>query len=189
MDELILDDNLTNSEVTLENVTFAGFWIRVGASLVDALIMLPIIGFSVYNSLIIKSLPLMLLLSVIAFLYKPYLEWKKSATFGKLAVGIRVVDYSMNNISLDQAIKRYFPWIGSFLISMTMNLILFTSEEFKNVDEFMELGLLLKESPIDSISSIYNLVFIIVLGAVIFDKRKQGFHDQYAETYCITKSS
>ncbi len=185
MDELILDANLAEHKTSLENVKFAGFWIRVGASLIDALVMLPIIGLSTYNSLNIKSLPLMLLLSVIAFLYKPYLEWKKSATLGKLAVGIRVVDYSMNNISLDQAIKRYFPWIGSFLISMTINLILFTSEEFKDVDEFLELGLLIKESPINSISSIYNFVFIIVIGAVIFDKRKQGFHDKYAETYCI----
>lgn len=185
MNEPILDEDLTQSEVSLNDVKFAGFWIRVGASLVDFLILLPILLIGVYNSLNYKSIPLMLLLTMIGFLYKPYLEWKKGGTFGKLILGLRVVDYALKNISLDQAFRRYFPWIISYIISLIIDVNTFLSPEFQNIENFSDLALLTQESPLDSINSFYSIIFLVLVGSLIFDPRKQGVHDKYAGTYCI----
>ncbi|KAA3638015.1 MAG: RDD family protein [Bacteroidetes bacterium] len=185
MNEPILDDELTQNEVSLNDVKFAGFWIRVGASLIDFFILLPVLLLGVYNSLNFKSLPLMLLITLIGFLYKPYLEWKKGGTFGKLAVGVKVVDYSLKNIDLDQAFRRYFPWIISYIISVIIDIHVYTLPEFQDIDQFLELAPLVEQSPLNSISTFYNLIFLILVGSLIFDPRKQGVHDKYAGTYCI----
>lgn len=185
MNDSILDNEYTREEVSLENARFAGFWVRLGASLIDSLILLPFILLNFYNSLNIKSLPLMLVLTSVFSIYKPYLEWKKSATFGKMAMGIKVVDESLNNISGEQAIKRYFPWIISFIFSIIVSIQMFTSPEFQEVNKFLELGTITSGSPMNSISTFYNIIFIILVGSLIFNAKKQGFHDKFAGTYCI----
>lgn len=185
MNEPILDHDLATKGISLEETPYAGFWIRVGASLIDFLILLPIVFLGTYNSLHIKSIFLMLILAIISVLYKPLLEWEKSATLGKMAVGIKLVDSRMNDISLNQAIKRYFPWIISYLVSTTMNILLFTHPEFPLIDDFMELGVLMEGTPINTINTVYSFIFMILLGSLAFDSKKQGFHDKYADTYCI----
>ena len=127
----------------------------------------------------------MLLLTMIGFLYKPYLEWKKGGTFGKLALGLKVVDYSLKNINLDQAFRRYFPWIISYIISTIMDVQIYLSPEFQDIDQFMQYGTLVEEAPLNSISTFYNLIFLVLVGSLVFDPRKQGVHDKYAGTYCI----
>ena len=191
MENTVLDDDFSPherqnlNEINLNNVEFAGLWIRLGANLIDTLVMIPIFLLSIYNGLHFKSLLLMFMLTFLGALYKPYLEWKKSATFGKIAVGIKLVDESMNDINGEQAIKRYSPWGIAFLISITINVLLYMTPEFQNVDDFISLGLLANESPLQLINTIYSFVFIVLIGSLIFDSRKQGFHDKFAGTYCI----
>jgi len=185
MENTILDDNFAEKANPLENVRFAGFGSRLGAALIDMLILLPLTIIGFYNSMNSKSLPLMMLVSVLAFLYKPYLEWKRSATYGKTAVGIKVINYDGENIDQNQAIARYFPWIISFMISFSTNIMLFLSPEFQDVDNFMQLGMIMQNSPLSTINSIYSIIFLILVGSLIADSKKQGFHDKYAKTYCI----
>ena len=185
MENTILDDNFAEKTNPLENVRFASFGDRLGAALIDFLILLPLTIVGFYNSMNIKSLPLMVIVSVLAFLYKPYLEWKKSATYGKMAVGIKVVNHDGENIDQGQAIARYFPWIISFVISFSTNIMLFLSPEFQEVNDFMQLGVIMQDSPLNTINSIYGVIFLILVGSMIADSKKQGFHDKYAKTYCI----
>lgn len=188
MSEEILDTGFSAPASEIKHAKFAGFWIRVAAAIVDFIVLLPILGLSTYNLLVIKSMPLMLLLSVIGMLYKPYLEWKKSATLGKMAVGIRLVDGSMNNISLEHAIKRYIPWIINYGISMLTNFMMFTMPEFQAVESYLELGPIMQNTPFYIINNIYSFVFFIIVVSVAFDARKQGLHDKFAKTYCIVDS-
>ena len=185
MENTILDDGFSESSNPLENVRYAGFGPRLGAMLIDALILAPLTVLGFYNSINFKSLPLMLVISFASFLYKPYLEWKRSATFGKTAVGIKVVNYSMENIDLNQAIARYFPWVISFMISFIMSITLYLSPGFNDVSDFIELNTLLQKSPLNTINSIYSVIFLILVGSLIADAKKQGVHDKYAQTYCI----
>ena len=41
------------------------------------------------------------------------------------------------------------------------------------------------ESPIETSSTIYLYVFIIIIGSLIYDKRSQGIHDKIAKTFVI----
>ncbi len=184
-EESILDDELLNGDMLLKGASFAGFWIRLGAALIDFIVLVPIIILSTYNSLDVKSMLLMFVLNALAFLYKPLLEWKRSATLGKIVVGIKLVDESMNDIDLDMAIRRYLPWIISFAISTATNIFLFTSPEFQDIDQFTELGFLTRQMPLYWVGSLYNLIFLAIIGSLVFDSKKQGFHDKYARTFCI----
>lgn len=186
MDENILDSDLTQNNGSATEVTYAGFWIRVGATLVDFLILLPVFLLTMYNMFSLKSMLLMIVLTLVSAAYKPYLEWKRSATYGKSAVGIKLIDYEGNNISLEQALKRYFPWIISYVLSLISSIFLFMAPEFAETEGFMEISTLTqKASPVNAISSLYNFVFLILIGSAGFDSRKQGVHDKYAKTYCV----
>ncbi len=186
MDETILDNELTQSGENPAETRYAGFWVRLWASLVDFLILLPVFLLTMYNMFSLKSMPLMLVLTVAGAVYKPYLEWKRSATYGKTALGIKLIDYEGNNISLEQALKRYLPWMISYVFSLISSVALFLSPEFADAEGFMEIGTLTNQvSPLNSLDTAYNLIFLILVGSAGFDSRKQGVHDKYAKTYCV----
>lgn len=183
--EDLLDEGLVGGELNDMDVEYAGFWPRFGAMMVDGLILAPFTGLGFYNLMHLKSLPLMLGLTILPALYKPFLEWKKSATFGKMAVGIKLVDRSMNNITKEQAFKRYIPWAISIVIGIVYNITLYLKPGFEDVNEFLEIGLFGQDLPMTSVNSGYSFIFMLIVGVFIFDKKKQGMHDQFAGTYCI----
>ena len=184
-DSIIDDDFFSKPPPSIDQAQLASFWQRLGAQLVDFMILFPIMVLSLYNTLNIKNLGIMLLLTTASALYKPYLEWKRSATFGKSFLGIKLVDEHLNDITIDQAFKRYFPWIISFLFSMYSNIYLFMSPEFAEIDDFMEIGYVIQRAPLSGLSNFYGFIFIILVGSLVFDNRRQGIHDKAAGTYCI----
>lgn len=186
MDEPILDNDFSfDRETTIEQAELATFWMRLGASLVDFMILFPLLVLNLYNTLHFKSLGIMLLLTTAAALYKPYFEWKRSATFGKTALGIKLVDYNMNDISMEQAFKRYFPWAINFFFSTLSNFHVFFSPDFAEVDDFMQIGYLAQEAPLTTVNTFYSFVFLFLVGSLLFDVKRQGAHDKVAGTYCI----
>ena len=185
MNEHPLNDDLMEEDIQSKEVEYAGFWIRVGASVIDSLVMIPIIILTFYNIIAIKSLFFMFILTLIASLYKPFLEWRYGATFGKMAVKIRVVNEQMGNLSLGQAFGRYIPWAITQVLSFITYYYLFTSANFQEVNSFMQIGELSQTSPIETTSTVYNFIFIFIVGSLAFDPKKQGFHDKIAKTFCI----
>mgnify|MGYP003876923321 CR=1 FL=1 len=186
MEDSIIDDDFFSEErPSIDQAQLATFWQRLGAQLVDFMILFPIMVINLYNTLNIKSLGIMILLTTASALYKPYLEWQRSATFGKSFLGIKLVDEQLDNISMEQAFKRYFPWVISFLFSLYSNVFLFMSPEFADIDDFMQIGYVIQQAPLSGISNFYGFVFIVLVGSLVFDVRKQGIHDKAAGTYCI----
>ena len=180
----------SNQLETVENeIEYAGFWIRVGATLVDFLTYLPFIGLNMYNLYVLKSLPLQLIITTILFIYKPLMEYKYGATLGKMAVGIKVVNKDFNQITLEQSIFRFLPWIISQLISLYVTVMLFQHPDFADATGMFEVGYIQGEivSPwINFLGSAFLLISCIVVG---FTTKKLGIHDMIAETYCIYKKS
>lgn len=109
---------ITN-EVHVETTkTYAGFWKRVGATLLDGIIVsLPIglvAGMIFGNEEMIYS---NLFTFVLGLLYKTLMESSiKQATLGKMIVGIRVADLNGDRISFGRAVGRYFAAIVSAII-------------------------------------------------------------------------
>ena len=64
MEEQLLDNNLTNSEEVV-NVRWAGFWLRVLATIVDVLVFLPFLILHNYNLSTFKILPLSILIYIL----------------------------------------------------------------------------------------------------------------------------
>lgn len=107
----ILDAPLTEEK----RLQYAGFWIRLGAYLIDG-VLLWMVNFLI--AFIVLSFGPELLGSLISFLvnlfYFAIMESSEhQATLGKMAVGIRVGDRTGGQITLGNALGRYLAKIIS----------------------------------------------------------------------------
>ncbi len=138
---------------TTQSMTYAGFWLRFVAHLIDGLILsvgvfalvIPLI-FLTGLAATLENLPhytseqpspaavagiVALVLTFIAvgmllqWLYYAYLEsGEKQATWGKLVMGLYVTDIAANRISFGRASGRYFAKIVSGLIPLGIGYIM-----------------------------------------------------------------
>ena len=189
MDDHILDDELLNSNGD-SKIRMAGFWIRVGAAFVDLVVYLPAMAIYFYNMFYLKSIVIQLIILVLMMAYKPFMEYRYGATFGKMAVNIKVIGTGLNRLSLNQAAVRYIPWLTGSIISIISAFYLFQDQTFLQTSDFIELSAIQSQilpsglNTINYLSSVFLFVSVIVVG---FTKEKQGIHDMMANTYCIYK--
>ena len=138
-----------------QNVEYAGFWVRVGATIIDTLLIMAVLmpllvaiyGWGYFDAASTRLFvgPADFLLSWVAPAVAVIVFWiYKQATPGKMALSIRIVDAATGNPpSTPQCVGRYFAYFVSIF----------------------PLGL--------------GLIW------VAFDKRKQGWHDKLAGTVVI----
>ncbi|MCG8345837.1 MAG: RDD family protein [Chlorobiales bacterium] len=138
-----------------EATQFGGFWIRVGAYFIDAVVlMIPVLLISfLYRSVTLAADEMeQAIVEFMDFSLKTIVWWvycavlhssKWQATVGKKVVGLKVVDEKGNRISFGRATGRYFATFLSTLI--------------------LGIGYLM----------------------VGWTKKKQGLHDMIAGTYVI----
>ncbi|MCB0611043.1 MAG: RDD family protein [Lewinellaceae bacterium] len=190
-DHNILDDDLLTENTPPEILPpLAGFWTRVGASLVDFLVMLPITGLGVYNLLSIKSLPLAVICMFVQPVYKIFMEGQYGATLGKMATHIKVLGTDYAPIDMNQAVKRYSIYGINFLLSAVTTILLFSSYGFEEVTNFLTLGPQQAQAAGTMLNLLSQLSGLLVLVSVIFvafDIRKQALHDKIAGTLVVTK--
>lgn len=186
MEHQVLDSDLTDIE-TGSGEKWAGFWIRVGASLIDFLVYLPLIGLNMYNLYVFKNLPLQLIVTLLLILYKPFMEFKYGATFGKMAVKIKVVSKDFEMITLSQSIIRYTPWIIEHVFSIYGTIMLFQHADFITTTSWTDVGLLQNEVTPKAFNIVSSTILLISCVSVGFSTTKQGLHDKIAGTYCIYK--
>ncbi len=184
MHEDILDFNYED-DYQERSIQYAGFWTRVGASLVDALVFIPLSILSVYNTLSIKSLLFELVILIIYVGYKPLLEYNYGATLGKMAVRIKVIDIAGGPIDAQQAIIRNIPYLLAASLSMITTIALHFRTSFDEVDSFAEYNRLMEQTGYPLISALVNCFLFISCLVVAFHKKRQALHDMMAQTYCI----
>jgi uncharacterized RDD family membrane protein YckC len=98
-------------------VRYAGFWKRVGASLLDGIIVGIPLSIILYLTLGLDSVTSNVISFVVQLLYTTLMESSdKQATLGKMIVGIKVTDLYGERISFGRAVGRYFAAILSGLI-------------------------------------------------------------------------
>jgi len=118
----------------------AGFWIRVGASIIDSLVFIPIIILSVWNTYSLKSTVVLILIGLPGLIYKPFMESYFGATLGKMSCKIKVIGEDGNKLSLFGAYIRFFPFLLAAGVGLAGQLILFSSPEFQSATTMMEIG-------------------------------------------------
>lgn len=152
-------------------VLYAGFWLRMGAYLVDCLILLipivmmkfiaePLVSSQIQGNIIGAAISNIIITNFVVFIYYGLLESSEhQATYGKRIVGIKVTDLQNQQISFWRAGFRYlgfFAWseligIGSYLMTYT---------------HYKILGVL--------IFAAFSAVGVFLFA---FTEKKQGLHD------------
>ena len=184
MENQVLDDEMALEEAEPK---YAGFWIRVGASLIDVLVYLPFAGFNLYNFYTLKNLPLQIIVTILILLYKPLMEFRYGATVGKMAVKIKVVNQQFGKISLTQAILRYSPWLPSWALSLYSTIILFQNQAFLSTSDMQEVAMIQQQETPVTLTNIFSVLLLITVLVVAFDDKKRGVHDMIAGTFCVYK--
>jgi uncharacterized RDD family membrane protein YckC len=109
----------------MNNLEYAGFWVRVGAALIDMLIMLIVLYLplsAIYGQQYWSDTQLIhgfwdLMLSYVLPIVATIWFWLRFyGTPGKMALRLKIVDARTGNkLTTGQAIGRYFGYIVSFL--------------------------------------------------------------------------
>ena len=112
-----------------KNYEYAGFWIRVGASLIDLVLLLMVTlpltlmiygSDTVWNSEDIILGPADFLINYSLPFFATIIFWMyKSATPGKMVLHLKVLDEATGGkLTIGQSIGRYFAYIPAMLIFM-----------------------------------------------------------------------
>ncbi len=184
----ILDEPYAGA-TPIDRVEMASFWSRVGASLLDILILLPLIGLNVYNLYSMKSLPVALIILLLTILYKPLMEWEYGATLGKMIVKLKVVGEDLNPISLGTAFMRYSIYGLAQIPGIMTTIWLYNQEEYYRADGFMEVGLIQQAAPYQWLTWLTGLLVLVAIIWFFVSKRQQTLYDVLAKTYVVTKRS
>ena len=182
-----MENNILDQEQTqYSEIKYAGFWERVGASLIDFLIFLPVYGLSFYNSMNLKNLVLALVLGFVFLIYKIYMEGVKGATIGKRVMHIVVINEQNEKATMNQVIARNSLYILNTLVGIFSTVLIFNAAGFEDATTFMEISTFQQQngSPIGTIVGVIVLISVIV---VAFDKHKQALHDKIGKTYCAIR--
>jgi len=167
----------------------AGFWIWVGAQIVDTLVFIPIIILSYWNLFSLKSTAMLVLISAPGLIYKPFMESFFGATIGKMSCGIKVIDDNGKKRSLFGAYVRYFPFLMSAAVGLVGQFILFSSPQFQSATSMMELGQAQQGNFLAPIGTLVNVLVLIECIVAAFTFRKRALHDMLAESFCVYKES
>lgn len=165
----------------------AGFWIRVGASIIDFLVFIPIVLLSMWNTYSLKSTTVLILISLPGLIYKPFMESFYGATLGKMSCKIKVIDNNGNKLSLFGAYVRYFPFLISTGVTLAGQLILFSLPQFQSAESMMEVAQAQQGNYLSPISTIMSVLVVIECVFAAFTYRKRALHDMLAESFCVYK--
>ena len=124
---------------------YKGFWIRLVAALIDSIVLTIIIIFLAVFSLVVFGATLgegagigmfflvLILASLATILYKPVMEASDyQGTFGKYALGLKVVDKNGQKISMTSSFVRTILWIiGSQAFLLCLGVIMVGFTEYK----------------------------------------------------------
>lgn len=187
-----MSDVMDNDLSTVYAPRFAGFGVRLGAYIIDILVLIPVIGASMYFTMFSPNAMAFLLISLISAFYKPVLEGLYGATVGKMALKIKVVGAEGAPVTLNQAFIRWVPFLLGAVFSWWLSYGTIAGAAAEGVSGFMEYSLYQQEQAAEmgASATIGQLTGLIPLISALFmlgNPRKQAAHDKLAATYVIYK--
>ncbi len=169
------------------DVKYASFWTRVAASLIDFVVLLPIIGLSFYNIFNLKAIWLLFVVAVISLLYKVIMESEYKATVGKMAMKIQVIKSDGSAMSLGQSVYRNVLSILPNIITFYFQFLMLQSADYLAADSFVEMSAL-QQNYQPLWVNFLTIPLLISCLVVAFDAKNQALHDRFVPTYVIHKS-
>jgi uncharacterized RDD family membrane protein YckC len=170
------------------DVKFAKFGPRLGAFILDLVITLLILApITFFNVMQWKSTAIFILSSLFIICYKPFLEYRFGATLGKMAVGIRVVGYQFQNVTLKEELRRVSFYLVPSIIQQIMTFKVYFSDELKSVRTYADYNNYITQSN-PSLVWLNIIVFLLLVAdiiTVLTNEQNRSLHDLYAGTYVI----
>jgi uncharacterized RDD family membrane protein YckC len=176
---------------------YVGFGPRVGATILDAVVFLPILAAQFYFNPVGHSIqrgslwPWMLWLAA-CYSTTPYLIVRYGGSPAKLILGMRVVDADGNFLTLSRVLRHdslfYLSWaIYSILVWKVIAAVTppLPDYSFSRIGQLME-----RHGGVwNKLDSGFSFLFVFDCLLVALNKRKRALHDFLAGSYVITKRS
>lgn len=186
-----LDDNLLGGQEYTPR--FANFGPRLGASLLDFLFTLPLVGASLYFTMFSPNWNGIMGVTLLSMLYKPVLEKTMGATLGKMVLKLKVVAKEGAPISWAQAWMRYLPWLLVVIFNLYFSYQFFQIPGIEDVTGFVEYSQFVAEYQMESgvspvvqiLQSVIGLLPLVSALVMLGNNRRQAGHDIVAETYVV----
>ena len=119
---------------------------RLKAGFIDFIVLSPwLFTFLFYNPIVWKSYFILFLGQTLLMLYKPYCEYRYGYTVGKWVFGLKCFSVTNERISISQAFYRNIFFIAPVFFSMPIYFNVFNSDDFKNVDTYVEYLVMVKQ--------------------------------------------
>ena len=120
---------------------YSGFWLRLGANLLDILILLPYTCLIIYLDSLNKNIYLFAIVPELLFLfwYDVYLPKRFGGTPGKIIIGLKIVKMDSSPIGWKESFLRYSVDICFTIISIVIMIpliLLADNEIYKNQAEW-----------------------------------------------------
>jgi uncharacterized RDD family membrane protein YckC len=116
-------------------MNYAGFWRRVGASIVDSILLTAIYNILIWflwpDSWKANQIFLFATTMIFTWLYYSILESSaKQGTLGKVVLGLKIVDYDNQRISFTRATGRHFSkFISAIILMIGFIMVAFTAKK------------------------------------------------------------
>lgn len=176
----------------LESVSaYAGFWKRLGAAIIDLLIVVPIAVLA--NSQIMspsKAMIFVVVLSLLFNAYTIYFHYKFGATLGKMALGIKVTLLNGDRIGIKQAVLRssvdvilvIFIIVAQVLALSKADPEIYSRLDWMGRAQYTTLLFPVWYGLVNLISQFWYWGEFVVL---LFNKKKRAIHDFIAGTIVV----
>lgn len=176
---------------TNENIIkYGGFWSRFGAAIIDSLILAPLwFGVTYFNVITWKSPLLLVVSTLVTVAYKPLLEFLYGATWGKMALKLKVVNLQFESPTPGEILLRNIFHITPSLVTLFFTIGVYADPEFESISGFPEYTSFAQKFIILRIIS-FASVFITIVDAIILlaDKQNRSLHDKIGQTLVIEQS-
>ncbi len=167
----------------------AGFWIRVLATILDGVALLPIAGLLALSKVFLPDVASVILSGIPGLIYKPLMESRYGATLGKMVCGIMVVDYRGQRPGPTTAIMRALPFIAANIFGIAAMIYFLGMPGYEAVKTFSGLMPFAQKNPFFAIQQVWGFIVMLNCLVVAIDVRKRAVHDMIAGTFCIYRTA
>jgi uncharacterized RDD family membrane protein YckC len=173
----------TNQKV----VKYGTFWPRLGATIIDGLILAPLtLGLAYFNVTTWKSTLILVAFSLVGVIYKPFMELNYGATFGKMALNLKVVNLQFDRPNLSEILLRNVFHLAASLLTLLFTLQVYSDPEFESVTGFMEYSAFSQQFVALRVTGMISGLLTLVDGVImVADERSRSLHDKIGKTYVI----
>lgn len=188
MQKTIIDDNIVREGVSSHSV--AGRSARLMALMIDVILLsLLTIPVQYFNITTWKNVPLLLIVSVLSVVYKPFFEFNFGGTIGKMIMRLEVLNYRYEKAKLSRILLRNVFYLIPNILSSLITFLVFNQPDFGDIHSFTEYLRMIQTSGMVSAfnRSVFLLSIIDGFFVLITPKRK-ALHDLIGGTVVVKRN-